>query len=241
VTVPPDDHAVNQIFTSFRPSAHGFGFRNSWPDVPVTTVAVGGVRVPIGSAANGMCGGMVFAALDFFMSRRAIPSAARPAAGEPLYEFIAARLIDSFDLPTGPLKYLDYMNPGRRDRDNWFSWLTRLRGRDYLMLKREWPRLRARLDAGPCPVAWVHVRSADPFDLGENHVVLAYRYTIEGPVAKVHVYNPNVVGPTADDQWFSLRIDSTRALDYVTRSHGGKQVLCFFPLEYAAVEPPIGL
>jgi hypothetical protein len=87
----------------------------------------------------------------------------------------------------------------------------------------------------------VHVRSVDPFDLGENHVVLAYRYVIEGPVAKVYVYNPNVVGASADDQWFSLRIDSPRALDRVPRSHGGKQILCFFPIDYAAVEPPPGV
>ena len=70
----------------------------------------------MGSAANGLCGGMVFAALDHFTAGRPIPSVDRPEAGTPLYEFIASRLIDSFDLPTGPLKYLDYMSPGRRDR-----------------------------------------------------------------------------------------------------------------------------
>jgi hypothetical protein len=229
---------ARRSFLAFLPSEHGFGFRNSWPRVPVTTVAVGNLRIPIGSAANGMCGGMVFVALDYFTAGRATPAGDRPAAGTPLYDFIARRLIDSFDLPMGPLKYLDYMNPSRRDQDNWWSWLTRQRGRDWLMLKREWPRLRERLDEGPCPLAWVHARSADPFDLGENHVVLAYRYTIEGPVAKVYVYNPNVVGATADDQWISFRIDSIDALDAVTRSHGGKQILCFFPLDYAAVEPP---
>jgi hypothetical protein len=89
-------------------------------------------------------------------------------------------------------------------------------------------------------VAWVHARSVDPSDLGENHVVLAYRYTIDGPVATVHVYNPNVVGPSSDAQSFSFRVDSTRALDRVTRSHGGKQILCFFPLAYRAIVPPVG-
>jgi hypothetical protein len=185
-----------------------------------------------------MCGGMVFAALDYFTAGRTIPAVGRPEAGTVLYDYLARRLVDSFDLPGGPLKYLDYMNPTRRDRDNWLSWLTRRRGRDWLMGHREWPRLRQRLDEGPCPLAWVHVRSADPFDLGQNHVVLAHRYTIDGPVATVHVYNPNVVGPTADAQWFSFRIDSTRALDRVTRSHGGKPILCFFPLAYRATEPP---
>ena len=226
---------------TFVPSEHGFRFRNSWPAVPLTTITVRGVGIPIGSAANGMCGGMVFAALDYYTAGRSIPAVDRPEAGSPLYEFIADRLIDSFDLPAGPLKYLDYMNPGRRDRDNWWSWLTRVRGRDWLMLEREWPRLRDRLDRGPCPVAWIHVRSLDPFDLGQNHVVLAYRYEVDGPVAKVFVYNPNVVGSTSDGQWFSFRIDSVRNLDRVTRSHGGTPILCFFPLGYDAVEPPAAI
>jgi hypothetical protein len=225
----------------FVPSEHGFRFRNSWPELPLTTITVGGVPIPIGSAANGMCGGMVFAALDYFTAGRSIPAVDRPEAGSPLYEFIASRLIDSFDLPAGPLQYLDYMNPARRDRDNWWSWLTRVRGRDWLMLEREWPRLRDCVDRGPCPVAWVHVRSIDPFQLGQNHVVLAYRYEVDGPVARVYVYNPNVVGSTSDGQWFSFRVDSVRALDRVTRSHGGKQILCFFPLEYAAAEPPAAI
>jgi hypothetical protein len=223
----------------FVPSRDGFAFRNSWPEVPLTTISVGGVPIPIGSAANGMCGGMVFAALDYFTAGRSIPEVDRPDAGSPLYEYIADRLLDSFDLPAGPLKYLDYMNPGRRDRDNWWSWLTRVRGRDWLMLEREWPRLRDLLDRAPCPVAWVHVRSIDPFDLGKNHVVLAYRYEIDGPVAKVLVYNPNVVGSTSDGQWFSFRVDSVRALDRVTRSNGGTPILCFFPLDYGAAEPPV--
>jgi hypothetical protein len=230
----------NSGIDEFLPSEHGFAFRNSWPEIPVTTIRVGPVRVPIGSAAKGMCGGMVFAALDYFTAGRTVPSVARPAKDSVLYDFVARRLVDSFDLPGGPLKYLDFMDPSRRDRDNWWSWLTRRRGRDWVMLKQEWPRLRARLDQGPCPVAWVHVRSVDPLDLGENHVVLAYRYTIDGPVATVHVYNPNVVGPSSDAQSFSFRIDSTRALDRVTRSHGGRPILCFFPLPYRATVPPAG-
>jgi hypothetical protein len=223
----------------FVPSRDGFAFRNSWPEVPLTTITVGGVPIPIGSAANGMCGGIVFAALDYFTAGRSIPEIDRPDAGSPLYEYIASRLIDSFELPAGPLKYLDYMNPARRDRDNWWSWLTRVRGRDWLMLEQEWPRLRVRLDRGPCPVAWVHVRSIDPFDLGKNHVVLAHRYEIDGPAARVFVYNPNVVGSTSDGQWFSFRIDSVRALDRVSRSNGGTPILCFFPLDCDAAAPPV--
>ena len=68
--------------------------------------------------------------------------------------------------------------------------------------------------------------------------MLAYRYAIDGPVATVYVYNPNVVGPSSDAQSFSFRIDSTRALDRVTRSHGGKAILCFFPLPYRPETPP---
>jgi hypothetical protein len=74
---------------AFLPSEHGFRFRNSGPEIPVTTITVGGVHVPIGNAANGMCGGMGFAALDYFTAGRSIPEVDRPDAGSPLYEYIA--------------------------------------------------------------------------------------------------------------------------------------------------------
>ena len=58
-------------FTAFSPSASGFRFPNSFPHVPVRHIGIPGVvSIPIGDASNGLCGGMVFAARDYFEAGR---------------------------------------------------------------------------------------------------------------------------------------------------------------------------
>jgi hypothetical protein len=54
-------HAV----PGFLPSRQGFRFANDFPHVPLRWIGVPGViRIPIGDASNGLCGGMAFAARD---------------------------------------------------------------------------------------------------------------------------------------------------------------------------------
>ena len=96
---------MNAVVQGFLPSTSAFHFANSWPHVPAFTVAVGGVQVPLGDAAHGLCGGMVFAARDYFEAHRPVPADLYPPADGPLYEYIGRRLKESFDLPLGPAKY----------------------------------------------------------------------------------------------------------------------------------------
>src|SRR6185436_19727755 len=49
----------------FRPSTSGLHFINGFPSVPLLTINVLGVPDPIGDAANGLCGGMVFTVMDY--------------------------------------------------------------------------------------------------------------------------------------------------------------------------------
>src|SRR5439155_16626001 len=89
----------------------GFAFPNAFPAVPVMSVMipwVGGVA--LGNAANGLCGGMVFVAADFFAHQLTVPNAPQPpSAGTPLFQYIVRRLLDSFDLPLGPARYYEWM------------------------------------------------------------------------------------------------------------------------------------
>jgi len=48
------------------PSADGFAFANAWPAAPAVTVPLLVGSAGIGNAARGLCGGMVFAALDYW-------------------------------------------------------------------------------------------------------------------------------------------------------------------------------
>src|SRR5262249_58392372 len=85
---------------SFLPSQDGLAFTNAWPSEPAVVVSTPFGQISIGNAAAGLCGGMVFAALDYWQTGIA-PPAARPAPGQPLYRYIVQRLIDSLHLPAG--------------------------------------------------------------------------------------------------------------------------------------------
>src|SRR5215469_1052706 len=101
----------------FLPSTSGLHFVNYYPHEPTLTVNLPFGRVlPIGDAANGLCGGMVFTVVDFFEARRPVPADRDPpAAGSQLYSFIVKRLFDSFNLPLGLSRYLELMEPAFPD------------------------------------------------------------------------------------------------------------------------------
>src|SRR5438105_3685326 len=185
----------------FLPSTSGFRFANDFPHVPLVSIGVPGVvSVPIGDAANGLCGGMAYAARDLFEGGIAPPDTSEPPpGGSPLFEFLVRRLLDSFDLPSGPLRYLELMNPGLSDGD---SFLTRLglapHGRTWRLVREEWPKVRTDIDGGRLsPLGLVRVKSLDPFDLGKNRQVLAYAYERSGDRLTLSLYDPN--WPRRDD------------------------------------------
>ena len=72
---------------SFLPSQDGLAFTNAWPSEPAVVLPTPFGKINIGNAAAGLCGGMVFAALDFWHTGIQ-PPATRPAPGEPLYRYI---------------------------------------------------------------------------------------------------------------------------------------------------------
>ena len=150
--------------------------------------------IGIGNAAAGLCGGMVFAARDFF-ERGCPPPDDRepPGHGSPLFSYLVRRLFQSFHLPWGPLRY--------------YRWMVA--GDDLLLrhtIRREWPRVRRELDAGRLtPLGLIRTRSRNPLRMGENHQVLAYGYGLDEPSGSLllAVYDPNHAG----------RDDLTLALD----------------------------
>ena len=162
----------------FIPSASGFRFPNSFPHVPVRRIGIPGMlSVPIGDASNGLCGGMVFAARDYFEAGRTPPPDTTPPGDGPLFDFLVDRLFDSFCLPLGPGRYLALMSPLLPDGETFWTRIGfGVHGRSWQMVRDEWPKIRADVDAGhPSPIGLVTVKSSDPFDLKEDHQVLVYR------------------------------------------------------------------
>jgi len=103
---------ATRMLEGFLPSTSGFRFANSFPHVPVRRIGIPGViSVPIGDASNGLCGGMAFAVRDYFEAGRP-PAQRHDGSGEgPLFDYLVDRLFDSFNLPFGPVRYLEEMNP----------------------------------------------------------------------------------------------------------------------------------
>lgn len=240
----------------FLPSTAGFKFSNS--DFPVgtpdVTIDVFGQRITIGDASNGLCGGMVFAALDYFYAGMPIPAmTVNPTSGQ-LFDYIVKRLVDSFDilLPPpppfltpappfgpGPLTYLHLMNPDLPDHETWFSTIgLAYHGRSWVMVAEQWPGTKSDLDSGRLsPIALVEVKSGDVTRLGDNHQVLAYGYDIYGMDVTIRIYDPNY--PGKDNVTLSFSIAEPSHTTSITHSHGAS-VVCYFRQAYGFSPPPGG-
>ena len=58
--LPTEGGAMPRV-SGFLPSRSAFHFANSFPNIPLRYIDIGPARVPIGNAANGICGGMAVA------------------------------------------------------------------------------------------------------------------------------------------------------------------------------------
>lgn len=226
---------------NFTPSLSGFNFANSFSSVPLLTISVGPVQVPIGDASNGLCGGMVFAVRDYYDSGLPIPPDTTPPSSGPLFDYLVRRLFDSFNIPGGPLTYMYLMDPALPDHETWASNLgIAPRGRAWHMINIYWPRIRAHIDNGNlCPLALVTIKARDPFQLGQNHQVLAYGYQLVGDDLEIFVYDPNY--PDNDTVRLSLNISDpqhTTQVDYSGSLGGDNRIWCFFCPDYALSRPP---
>jgi hypothetical protein len=191
---------------NFLPSKNGFRFVNSFPHEPALTVRVPVYgAIEIGDASNGLCGGMTYAVRDFFEAKLPPPAdSGPPAEGSPLFRYIVRRLIDSWDLPDGVLRYFVWMSTPDADAK---LWLYQHRGIAWQTFVEEWPKVRADIDAGrPSPLGLVTVQSHNPGDLGKNHQVVAYAYELDGNRLTLRLYDPNTDPETADGVTLSADI-----------------------------------
>lgn len=229
---------AGRVVAGFLPSTSGFRFANSFPHVPVRRIGIPGVvSLPIGDASNGLCGGMTFAARDYFESERPPPDDTEAPGEGPLFDYLVDRLFDSFGLPLGPARYLELMNPLLSDGETlWSRMGVTPHGRTWRMVTQEWPKIRAEIDGGhPSPLGLVKVRSANPFDLKRNHQVLAYGYDLVGSSLTLRLYDPNQ--PGRDDVTMSLIVASSTLPAVVTATLPGS-VFAFFAVGYRASPPP---
>jgi hypothetical protein len=199
--------------SGFLPSRDGFPYPNAWPPVAPIHVGVGPLRVGIGDASRGLCGGMVFTVADLYAARTPMPPDPTPAPETPRFRYIVRRQVQSFDWLRLPLRfYLLMAAPA--------FWRRRRAA------TAAWPAIRREIDAGRLGMlGLVRVASRNPFRLTENHQVVAWRYALDGARLTIGLYDPN--HPGADDVELIL-----------TFAAAGRSVVSF---EQSTGEPLVGL
>jgi hypothetical protein len=229
--------------TTFRPSIHGFKFDHfAQVGTAARTIDLGITTLGVGDAHSGLCGGMAFASLDYYLSEMTIPQQALAPAGEghPLFDYLVSRLIDSFDIPAFPRRLFGIMAPTHRNTDQGvLEPVGVMDGRSALMIWEAWPQIKRWIDAGvPTPICLLKVKdSLDPGDLRHNRQVLVWGYCVDGTALSLAVYDPNK--PGNDGCTISLDIART---DVVIRVGANPPDLgpvhTFIPMAYQKVTPP---
>lgn len=197
----------------FLPSRDGFPFPNAWPHVAPIRLGIGRFSIGIGDAARGLCGGMVFAVADLRASGSTMPHDPQPAVGTPRFRYVVRRQVQSFDWLRLPLRFWLLMAAPSGWRRRWTAISA-------------WPAIRRDIDAGRLgTLGLVRVASRNPFRLGGNHQVLAWRYALDGDLLTLGLYDPN--HPGADDVELVLAL-----------APGGRSVVSF---EQSTGEPLVGV
>ncbi len=223
----------------FLPSLCTFRFANKWPKQPVLRLPVPYLRkVGIGDASRGLCGGMTYAVRDLFEAGIPAPDVdAPPAAGTALYQYIVRRLIDSFDIPRGVVRYyrLGSLPDGDKKRLAW----TRA-GAWRSTVADEWPLVRRDLDEGRLsPLGIITVHTSNPRQLGLNHQVLAYAYEQRGTMVTLRVYDPNTPLKVSDGVTVSFDVAHPDQPSRITHTIaiGDRPVRAFFRTRYRRADP----
>jgi len=226
--------------SGFLPSRDAFAFPNAWPSAPAIVLRTPLGPLGLGDAARGLCGGMVFAALDYWRAGIS-PPAARPEPGSPLYRYLVRRLIESWRIPGGVARYYQWMNlpDGHQRVLAHGRQLHTRRGLAWRTIAAGWPRIRASLDDDgiPVPLGLVTVASANPARLALNHQALAFGYALSGREVLLRVYDPNT--GAADGVGIAFDAASpARATAFRHNLNLPRPVRGFFPVEYSPAVPP---
>lgn len=211
---------------AFTAEANGFPFPNAWEaGSPVVSVPTPFGPIELGDASGGVCGGMVYAAIDFYLFGVPAP---RERSHE-LFRYFCRRLLDSWALPFGVMRYFDWQRRPGATR-TWLG-LAPQRGVTRLTVEDELPKIRSAIDAGmPAPLGLVKVESWHPRDMAQNHQVLCHGYEDEDNVTTLVCYDPNWPGASVT---LSLDTSAPHADTRLEHSTEGPGVRGVFLTDYA--------
>ena len=215
---------AQERMTNFDPEKHGFKFTNSFTNDFIKEFDM---------KTGGLCGGMVYSALDYFLSRKQIPQQKyRPTVHSELHDYIYERQLNSF-IPNLDKWAELTVNPFGARNDEFFKW--GLQGYNGGRIEE----LREIIDSGrPAPLGLWHFDDAS----GGDHQVLAIGYKMgryKGDLGKyiddfsIYIYDPNYPGETK-----ILKADIKSGSFYYVG--GSKKWLTYFvDKKYKKSNPPL--
>jgi hypothetical protein len=171
----PEDELMR---TAFNPFEHGFKFSNVFTNPVIRIPSLG-----IDFSTRGRCGGMAWAALDYYVNNLAVPAEdSLPRDGSPLADYCYSRLMENI-LANG-WKFVHFM------RTPLHPTLVNGIGVARATREEELPRLRQLLDSGkPCTLGLCQSTSLG--ELGNDHQVVAYGYEEQAPFTRIFIYDVN--------------------------------------------------
>ena len=204
---------MSKVLTSFSPVSQGFQFPNYFTvKLPVKFQLPLAGTVDLNNVVFGLCGGMCFAALDYFYTRHILPRYVSPQELDSrLLVFLCERQIDSLQVPV-LLKVIDWMASGND------SIAAR-------MIKSEIPKLRRTLDRGE-PAVLCLIRTHGLENPTQNHQVVATGYDLDAGMMTISLYDPNHPGQTP-----TIRVCLNRR-DFSIQQSSGEALRGFFLIPY---------
>jgi len=209
------------IMTGFKPLEHGFKFINRFDFTAKFDLPLFG-EIDLGNIVYGLCGGMCFAATDYYMLGRNKPDYMDPDEIPDNYRhFLWNRQLDSLGI-FGVPKVIEWMLQDDLDIGK-------------RTVRNEVPKLRRRLDKRQ-PTVLALIRAKSGGDPTHNHQVLAVGYE-EDPVTRqmtLYLYEPNYPGK---EPTISLNLGHPgQGID--VKQSTGEPLRGFFVIPYRLQEPP---
>lgn len=162
--------ADGAVMTRFKPAVDGFHFVNYFNTNLTVTLRfpspIGKRKINLGKHSFGLCGGMSYSALDYFLAGKPIPADTMAPTSGPLFNYILHRQIDTFTAGT-LARFATYPLAIHTDHS-----LTNISLNAFKNV------VKRRLDAGhPVPLGLIKTKGFSDLLTG-NHQVLAIGYSL---------------------------------------------------------------
>lgn len=225
--------------TKFERQAHGFGFVNRFPGLPLPTNTIEALSIDEDAdeahTIHGLCGGMCFASLDYFFAGFPAPDYKEaPQPGTPMYRYLYGRQQASLGFAyRHVLRYLHNMIISKSGAQN--------------LSYDQWQILKRNLETEkPSVLGLIFSAARRSMLLWHNHQVLAYSYVESEPdTYAITVYDPNYLfgrNTIIEIKEFTLRSGLKGvAASLIVEGAAPKPIHSFFIVPYRVQAPPKAL